>query len=423
MSKTEEFISDYIDENKDVLISKIQQAIRIKSLTGQEQKMQQFMKGLYVELGLTTIESEPDFNKVSKHSAFIDSGFPIDDRKNIIGIYEGGKGRSLTLHGHADVVPPEPVSAWSYDPWGGEIVGNRLYGRGSLDMKSGLLANWFALKTLLDLNIKPKGTIQLHSTIEEEAGGGLGALSCLEEGYITDGFITTEPQGLRVAISHAGILYFRVKVFGRTAHAARTQEGINAIGKMYKIYHGLMELDKKRAKEIEFPLFSKSHGGPPVNINIGTIKAGDWVSNVPGEATIEVRIGFIPGETREQIKKIVKDTIDNISKDDPWLESHPPILEWYGWSGEPWFQDPNDPYIVSFLQKANETLKTNVEIIGMTGGLDSRFTQYYNKPGLAFGPIGANLHGPDEFVEIDSIISTTKVLANHIVDWVGIQEE
>lgn len=418
MIKRRKAISDYIDDNQEYLISHIQRAVQIKSLVGQEQAMQEFMRERYEEIGLETFEFQPDFDKLSKHEAFIDSGIPFDGRKNVIGILQGAKnGQSLTLHGHVDVVSPEPLQSWTQNPWGGDIVGNRLYGRGALDMKSGLLANWFSLKTLLDLGIHPEGTVQLHSTIEEEAGGGGGALACLEEGYVTDGFLTTEPHALRLTVAHVGIMYFRVKVFGKTAHASNTQDGVNAIGKMYKIYHALEALDQKRAKEVEFDLFKKGSGGQSVNLNLGTLRAGDWVSTVAGEAILECRIGFIPGETRADIKRLINETVANAIEGDAWLEEHPPEIEWFGWSTEAWYQDPNDAYVRSFKHTGEETLGRDIEVIGRTGGNDARFTQYYGKAGIAFGPRGANMHGPDEYVEIDSILDTAKVLANHILDW------
>ena len=80
------------------------------------------------------------------------------------------------MNGHADVVSPEPVDQWTHDPWGGEIEENRLYGRGAVDMKAGLVSNLFALKSLLAAGLEPGGGVMLQSVIEEEAGGGGGTL-------------------------------------------------------------------------------------------------------------------------------------------------------------------------------------------------------------------------------------------------------
>lgn len=412
-----EKIRAYIEENKEELFKTIQEVVRIQSVVGNEQEMQKYMKKKYEELNLNIYEFEPDFDKVSSHEAFIDSGIPFAGRQNLIGVYKGkSKGKSLTIHGHVDVVSPEPHSNWSMDPWCGDIIGNKLYGRGSADMKAGLISNWFALKTLVDLGYPIAGDVQLHSVIEEEAGGGGGALACLEEGYVTDGYISTEPHNLNMTISHAGIMYFKVHVQGRTAHAGLAHEGVNAISKMMKIFAALEELNEWRAKNVKFELYEKG-SGQSVHLNLGVLKAGDWVSTVPGEAMLEGRIGFIPGETREQIKKLVEDTIMKSVKNDEWMEKHPPVLEWFGWSTEPWYQDPEDPFVKIFHKTAEDVMGRTVNTVGRASGNDSRFTQYYGKQGLCFGPVGENMHGPDECVHLDSVVEVTNVLANYIINW------
>src|SRR5699024_2604865 len=184
----------------------------------------------------------------------------------------------------------------------------------------------FAMKALLELGLKPNGTVQLHSTIEEEAGGGAGALALTEEGFLTDGYLTTEPHALRVTVAHSGVLYSRVQVVGQTAHAARSQQGINAIGKMYKIYDAFVELDRKRGEEVVFDLIHEASDGRSCNLNIGRMEAGDWVSSVAGWAVLECRLGFIPGETREDMKALIENTIKEAVKGDEWLEAHPPEL-------------------------------------------------------------------------------------------------
>lgn len=88
--------------------------------------MQTFMRKKFRQVGLEVAEFEADLNKISGHEAFVDSGIPFKGRKNVIGIYPGmSNGKSLTLHGHVDVVSPQPLEKWTKDPWSGEIQGNR----------------------------------------------------------------------------------------------------------------------------------------------------------------------------------------------------------------------------------------------------------------------------------------------------------
>jgi len=412
-----EKIRNYIEENKDELIKTVQEVVQIETVIGNEMAGQQYMKKKYEELGLDIHEFEPDYEKMKAHEAFVDSGIPFEGRKNLIGIHRGtGGGKSLTLHGHMDVVSPEPVSNWTVDPWGAEIKDGKLYGRGSADMKSGLIANWFALKTLIDLDYPIKGDVQLHCVLEEESGGGGGALACMEEGFLTDGYISSEPHNLQMTISHAGVMYFRIKVKGKTAHAGLAHEGVNAISKMYKVYNALEELSEWRAENIRFKLYEQG-SGQAVHLNLGTLQAGDWVSTVPGEAVLESRMSFIPGETRADMKKLINDTVQKAIAGDEWLEKHPPEIEWFGWSTEPWYQDPDHPIVKTFQETAGGVLGRDVNVIGRAAGNDARFTQYYDRAGICFGPIGENMHGPDENVDLDSVVEVANVFANYIINW------
>jgi acetylornithine deacetylase len=412
-------IRNYMETNKAEFFKTIQELVQIETVVGNEAAGQAFMRERFSEIGLEMHEVVPDYEKLSQHEAFVDSGIPFEGRKNLVGIHRGsGNGRSLTLHGHIDVVSPGALSNWTVDPWGGEIKDGKLYGRGAADMKSGLLANWFALKALIDLGYDLKGDVQLHCVIEEEAGGGGGALACMEAGFLTDGYISTEPHNFNMTISHAGVMYFKVMVEGKTAHAGLAHHGVNAIVKMNKIIAALDELNAYRAENVRFDLY-EAGSGQSVHLNIGVMQAGDWASTVPGDAVLECRIGFIPGETRADIRKLVEDTVQAAVADDPWFQAHPVEVEWFSWSTEAWYQDPAHTLVTSFKAVAEDVMGREVPTIGRAAGNDARFTQYYDRAGICFGPIGHHMHGPDEHVELDSVLEVANVYANYILAWTG----
>ena len=139
--------------------------------------------------------------------------------------------------------------------------------------------------------------------------------------YRADAMICTEPHNLNLTISHVGVNYFRVRVQGKISHAALAHLGVNAIGKMYLIYQALIDLDEKRGREVRFPLYEKG-SGRSCHLSIGTMKGGDWPSNVAGSAEMECRIGYIPGEKMVDIKKLVERTVQEASEKDPWLKEH-----------------------------------------------------------------------------------------------------
>jgi acetylornithine deacetylase len=285
-------------------------------------------------------------------------------------------------------------------------------------MKAGVIANLFAVKAILDSGIQPRGKVICESVIEEEAGGSGGALACFLKGYTADGMLIPEPSNLNMWVSHNGIKYFRVTAVGKTAHAALSHTGINVIGKMNKIYDALIQLDEKRATEHSYDLVEK-HSGRSCNLNIGTYHAGDWASNVAGMATMECRIGFVPGETGRDVMAEVENTIMDVARQDEWLREHPPKIEWYGWNTEPWLQDVDDGFLRAFLNSSAPVLGRQPEVVGFSGGLDTRFAPHFNTPAFVFGPKGQRFHGPDEYVEIDSFHTVTRTIAKFVLDWCG----
>ncbi len=112
------------------------------------------------------------------------------------GVHKGaGGGRSLIVQGHIDVVSPEPVEAWSTDPWQPTIVGDRMYGRGAHDMKSGDALNLMLPRLLRDLGIQLAGDLIIQSVIEEECTGN-GALDAARS-YHAGAAVITESTGGR----------------------------------------------------------------------------------------------------------------------------------------------------------------------------------------------------------------------------------
>jgi len=411
-----------IEKMREEIVKALQDLVRIPSITGNEGEAQKFIEERYRAIGLNVIRLEADLRKVKDHPAFIETGMSYEGRPNIIGRLPGNpKNHSLILNGHVDVVTPGPLEAWTHGPWAAEIEGDRMFGRGTGDMKAGLLANYFALKGILQAGFKPGGTLMLHSVIDEESGGGGGTLACLMEGYTADGMICTEPHNLNITIAHAGVSHFRIKVEGKTSHAGLAHLGVNAIGKMYLVYQALMDLDEKRGREIVFPLFEKG-SGRSCHINVGTMKAGDWDSTVAGHAEIEGRIGFIPGEKLADIREMIEMTVKEVSRRDPWLSDHPPRIEWYGWQDEAWYQNPDHPFVQTFKQAAEEVLGRKADFIGRAGGLDTRFSKHFNMAAACTGPEAANIHGVDEYVEIPSIVQVAQILATMILKWCGYEE-
>jgi len=207
-----------------------------------------------------------------------------------------------------------------------------------------------------------------------------------------------------IVIAHAGVCYFKVRVIGKSVHAQYGHRGVNAIEKMNKICDELFDLDKKRAKNNKYELFEQSNGRS-CHLIVGKYNAGNWPSSVPGEAEINCRISFIPGEKEENVKKEVENAINKVTKKDNWLNKNKPIIEWYGWHGEPWEEEKDKEMIIEFKKVAEYVLKNKVKYVGTVA--------------LAFGPNGNNMHSMNEYVEKKSILECIKIMAIFVKKWCG----
>src|SRR5699024_85221 len=142
------------DENWDDEIKFLQEIGQFPSTPGNEQELQNYLADfLENNLNMTVDRIVPDMKKLSKYRNFSTAEWSYEGREVIVGTHEPkGKpiGKSLIFQGHVDVVPTGPLSLWNYDPFGSERVGNRLYGRGLLDMKSGVAAMIYAYRAIIE---------------------------------------------------------------------------------------------------------------------------------------------------------------------------------------------------------------------------------------------------------------------------------
>src|SRR5918997_5003968 len=130
-----------IEARRDELVGVVADLVSRPSLLGQEGPAQAYVADYLRDSGMTTEAWDLDQSVRALPNAG-DSGVPFAGRPNVAGALAGeGGGRSLILNGHIDVVSPEPVAAWSHDPWAAEVEGDRMYGRGAYDMKSGVALN------------------------------------------------------------------------------------------------------------------------------------------------------------------------------------------------------------------------------------------------------------------------------------------
>lgn len=417
-----------VEAREDELVSFLSDLVEAQTVTGHERPAQELMVDRFESLGLDPDVWEPSAEVLRDHEAFFETSSYADvgyeDRPNVAATLPGGgDGPTLTLSGHVDVVDVTP-GEWERDPWALTRDDGRLYGRGSADMKGGIAAYVTAVEALRDLDVELAGDLYLLSTVEEEDGGVGGTLSALERGYVPDAAVVAEPLGVpNIGIASGGVMYFRVSVEGKSAHAAQGHRGVNAIGKAAAVYEALDDLDRERKARIDYPPAYRadpSLEGNVTNINVGTIASGDWPSTVPARAVLEGRVGWPPGESRAEVREQIEDAVAGAASADDWLAEHPPEVEWFGWSAAP-HEVPADADIAQLAKREAETVTWREgSFIGGNAGLDERFyKEYYDVDAVSVGPTGENTHGADEYTTVASLLEASKTIARTAVGYCG----
>lgn len=356
----------------------------------------------------------------------------------VIGHFRGaGDGRSVALNGHFDVVPAGARENWQSDPWSLTEVAGSLYGRGVVDMKAGIVAQLFALRSLAECGVVLMGDVWAHYVSDEEIVGE-STRNILASRPRVDGVIDSEPTGLAIMPVEGGLVHLRVEVQGVESHAGNRYtvhypgtepRGVNAIEKAIKLVGALQALERDWAKKRQHPLLPAGFNtiapglifGGPGGGTAGRLNIISNAGTTPNYASVEFNIWFLPSESFEDVKSEIEEYLSHVCATDPWLKTHPPTFTWKlnGIYYPPCSTSLDDP-IVSGLVQAGQSagLLSPVQGFGAASEL-----AWYAEAGIAgslFGP-GAveQAHSPNECLERDQLVSATKVLARTLISFCG----
>ena len=423
MNTQEKNVINAIDGLKDDMVSFLKELVKQPSVLGNEKPAQEIVYRKLKLLGLPVDIWDPRMSDLCAHPSFAPVEWDYNGRPNVTAVLQGaGGGSSLVLNGHIDVVTPEPLWEWSRDPWGAEVDGNRLYGRGAMDMKAGIALNIMVIEALLKSKAKLKGNIYFESVIEEECGGN-GTLACRLRGHAVDATaaIITEPSSLIMVNGDMGVMWFRVRVRGKSGHPTQTQKIPNVIESCFPLMQALHSLEAEMNNQVSHPFFISQKN--PIVLNIGEIQGGHWPSSTPAECTFDCRLPYEPGVSNLEMRKRVEKCLLDASTGNPLYQHNPPEVEYYGFQSVGDAIDPEQEFI-KLLGKAHQTI-TGKELIHYAGAgaTDLRYFNIYSRtPAVVYGPIGENAHGADEFVDLESIVTAAKTLALFTLNFCGTEE-
>lgn len=402
--------------------------VRRGSVLGNEASAQEHTAAMYEQLGLETRVEAIDVDRIRNLPGFSPVDWGYDGRPNVVGLHRppSNEGRTLILQGHVDVVGPEPVALWTTPPFEPRVVENEqdgetwMYGRGAGDMKGGSMCFLWALAALRDMGLEPASAVTVQSPIEEECTGN-GALALCANGYTADACLIPEPFAETILRRQVGVMWFQVRILGKTTHVLGAGRGVNAIEKSWVIMRAMRELELEINRPDRIPEGFR-HVTNPLNLNVGTIQGGEWASTVAGECVTRFRIGLFPGERCADLRRRIEEAVAKAAADDPWLRDFPPTVEYVGFQAEGCEFDMSGDFARALSSAHRDLRGADPVALDATCTTDVRiYSLYHGIPATCYGPKSVNIHGVDEKVSIDSMQRVAEVMIHFIERWCGLR--
>lgn len=342
-------------------------------------------------------------------------------RTNIVARRQGKHpGQCVHFNSHIDVV--EVGSGWTVDPFGGEVKDGKIYGRGACDMKGGLATSMIAVKAFIIENPDFAGAIEISGTVDEETGGYGGVAYLAERGYFSkprvDHVIIPEPLNKnRICLGHRGGWWAEIETHGRIAHGSMPFLGDSAILHMGAV---MRQFDKNlypllASKKTEMPVVPE--GAKQSTININSIHGGEaeGYDGLPAPCVADsCRLvfdrRFLIEESMEQVKSEVTDILDKLTQTRKGFSYKiRDINEIY-----PTMTDKDSDVVQALADGITQVLGTDADYVISPGSYDqkhiARLGHLHNC--VAYGPGILDLaHQPDEYVNIDDMVQSAKIMA------------
>jgi succinyl-diaminopimelate desuccinylase len=294
-------------------------------------------------------------------------------RRSLVARVGDGPTRVI-FHGHIDVVPGH---TGQFAP---RIDGGRLIGRGAYDMKAALGAMMLAVADLADgLSGAVVELIVVPDEERSEPGENCTQMM-VHDGLRADFVVCGEPTDMRVGIQAKGVLMLRVDVAGTAAHGATPWLGDNAVLRGIDMYRRIATLPFARESA---PLFESP------SINLGRIQGGDAVNKVPDACRMDVDVRYLPGQSPDEVLAQIL-SLEPLATVEVLLERPPADVS------------PDDVFVQTLLEAAGRH-EPSATSVGRDGASDAVAFLEVGVPAVEFGPRGGGHHGPEEYVEIESL--------------------
>jgi len=378
-------MTTYID--RDMVVDLTRQLIRFQSTNppGNEEEPARWLANRMQELGLEVEVQQLEPN-----------------RANVIGRLRGSGEGHLVFTGHLDVVPPGG-QRWEHGPFDADLIDDRIYGRGSADMKGGVAAIVAAAAALVREGFQPTADFVIACTAGEEAGM-MGAAAMVERRTLEGSryLVVAEPSDLDVFIGEKGVLWLRVRALGRTAHGSMPWLGVNAVSYMTRLI--------PRLEEYPFPWEESALLGKPT-ISVNVIAGGNKTNVVPDVCEISIDLRTVPGQNHQSLIESVRSMAEELARDfDPGLRVEIDIEN----DKTPLETEPEDPLVTAMVESVAGIRGAKPQTGGVTYGTDAAcLGPGFNLPMVICGPGAPGMaHQPDENVEVAQLVQAAQIYAD-----------
>ena len=363
-------------------------------------------------------------------------GTPGDSDKyprwNVVARKEGAhKGETVHFNSHIDIV--EIGSGWTFDPLGGKLADGKIYGRGTCDMKGGLAASIIAAEAFIDVYPDFSGAVEISGTADEETGGFGGVAYLAEKGFFSpervQHVIIPEPLNKdRICLGHRGVWWAEIETKGSIAHGSMPFLGDSAIRHMGAV---LTEMEATL-----FPALAEKRTAMPVvppqarqsTLNINSIHGGqpepeEGFTGFPAPVVAHssrmiIDRRYLIEETPADVRQEMIDVLERVKAQRPTFQYEIRDL----WTISPTMTERDAPIVAATSKAITEVLGIDPAYVVSPGTYDQKHIDRIGrmKNCIAYGPGILDLaHKPDEYVGVDDMIDSAKVMALTLKDLLG----
>jgi succinyl-diaminopimelate desuccinylase len=322
-----------------------------------------------------------------------------------------GEGKTIALNAHGDVVPPG--EGWTHDPYGGEIVDGKIYGRASAVSKCDFASFTFAVRALEALGAPLKGAVELHFTYDEEFGGEMGPGWLLKNGLTKPDLLIAAGFSYEVVTAHNGCLQMQVTVHGKMAHAAIPDTGVDALQGAVHILNALYAQNTLYQQ-----VTSQVEGIKHPYLNVGRIEGGTNTNVVPGKVMFKLDRRMIPEENPAEVEASIRKVIADAAAECKGITADIKRLLLAN-SMRPL---PGNKPLVEAIQKHGEALfGRKIPAMGTPLYTDVRLYAEAGIPGVIYGAgprtvLESHAKRADERLDLEDLRRATKVIARTLRD-------